>query len=80
MPSDEPQILVDCYAASKSTKVPASTIRTWAERGHLGQHGRDAHGRVLYDLAEVHRHRDTSEWEDRATRQAKRSLTGPDSG
>ena len=65
-------ILVDGYAAQLATGVPASTLRTWASRGHLRPHGRDTQGRTLYDLEEVQRHRDATGWTPAPTRLAAR--------
>jgi hypothetical protein len=33
--------------------VNVKTIRSWADRGHLAQHGQDRDGRPLYNLGEV---------------------------
>ena len=49
-------VYVDAAAAAVACGVKAATLRVWAHRGHVGTHGRDASGRVLYDLDEVMRH------------------------
>ncbi|GAA2618838.1 hypothetical protein GCM10010411_63010 [Actinomadura fulvescens] len=35
--------------------VTPTTIRSWAQRGHIGRHGRDGR-RTLYSLAEIQAH------------------------
>lgn len=70
---------VDAYAAQLATGVPPSTLRTWASRGHLRPHGRDAQGRTLYDLDEVIRHRDATGWTPAPTRLTTR-LDDPAAG
>lgn len=46
--------LVDTVAAAHAARVKPATIRSWARRGKLAQHGTDWRGRGLYDLAEVY--------------------------
>lgn len=46
--------LVDTQAAAHAARVKPATIRSWARRGKLAQHGTDWRGRSLYDLAEVY--------------------------
>ncbi|GAA1333145.1 hypothetical protein GCM10009592_26650 [Brachybacterium rhamnosum] len=47
--------LVDTLAAAHAARVKPALIRTWATRGHLEPHGRDARGRTLYRLDDVYR-------------------------
>lgn len=46
--------LVDTQAAAHAARVKPATIRSWARRGKLAQHGVDQKGRGMYDLAEVY--------------------------
>jgi hypothetical protein len=48
------RVLIDTQAAAFMVNVSPATIRSWASRGHLSQHGVDKRGRALYDQAEVY--------------------------
>lgn len=47
-----PQRLSELLAMG-GVRTPASTIRSWARRGRLGQAGEDAHSRPVYRLADA---------------------------
>lgn len=47
--------LVDTQAAAVAAGVDPATIRSWARRNQLAQHGTDHKRRTLYDLAEVYK-------------------------
>lgn len=51
---DEMVTLVDTQAAAHAARIQPATIRSWARRGKLTQHGTDWRGRSLYDLNEVY--------------------------
>lgn len=47
--------LVDTQAAACAAGVDPATIRSWARRNQLEQHGTDHKRRTLYDLAAVYK-------------------------
>lgn len=53
---DEANPLRTANQIAATLGLSPSTLRTWANRGHIDRRGRDQRGRVLYDVEEVRRH------------------------
>lgn len=51
---------IDGYVLAAFLGIQPTTIRKWAQRGHITVRGRDQRGRALYDPHEVTRHAKTA--------------------